>query len=719
MTAVELLWLIPVLPLLGALVNGVFGWKWERAHRLGPVTAVALGSTGLSLLLGLWAIWTLAATNWASLPGLPSNVTADAAHHSLSLHLAPWLPVGDFTTGMGAAGHFAPQWLFVLDPLSAVMLFVVGFVGFVIHVYSVGYMAHDAGYFRFFSYMNLFMAMMLTLVLGGNYLVMFIGWEGVGLCSYLLIGFYYTKDFAADAGKKAFLTNRIGDMGFAAGLMLILYYFGTLDMAAVNALASSGAVPGWVITASALLLFVGATGKSAQMPLYVWLPDAMAGPTPVSALIHAATMVTSGVYLVARSNGLYSMSPAALMVVAGVGCLTALFAASIGLCQNDIKKVLAYSTVSQLGYMFLGVGVGAYAAGIFHLYTHAFFKALLFLGSGAVIHAMSGEQDIRKMGQLWGKIPQTYRTFLIGCVAIAGIPPLAGFFSKDEILWQALQSGTGAGKFSEGYATLLYAAGVAAAAMTAFYMFRLLYLTFFNSGRVSEEAKHHLHENPKVMTVPLWILAIGSIAGGWIGLPKLWTGSENFWERWLEPVLYPAGGEHAAGHGAALLGGQAPPPALHPSAGLEWGAMLLSVAVAVFGIALATRWYKRETPAPSKLAASLKAPYTLLVNKYFVDELYFAAFIRPLLRLCEMAWWVDRWIVDGLVNGARHLTVGASHASFAWDKYVVDGAGVNGTAATFQWLSRLNRKVQTGQFQHYALGLTTGFVLLVVWYLWR
>ena len=474
MTPVSLLWLIPVLPALGALVNGCFGWRWEKDKRH-LISAVALCSTALSLGLALWNIVYLMQFNWQG--GAPaSNMSVDALHHGLSLHFGTWIPGGSFTTGTGAPGQLLAEWLFVLDPLSAVMLFVVTFVGFLIHVYSVGYMAHDHGYFRYFAYLNLFMAMMLMLVLGGNYLVMFIGWEGVGLCSYLLIGFYYNKDFCADAGKKAFLTNRIGDMGFAAGLMLILYWFGTLDMAKVNAIAASpeSHIPQAVLTASAILLFVGACGKSAQIPLYVWLPDAMAGPTPVQALIHAATMVTSGVYLVARSNGLYSASPTALMVVASVGCATALFAASIGLVQNDIKKVLAYSTVSQLGYMFLGVGVGAYAAGIFHLYTHAFFKALLFLGSGSVIHAMGGEQDIRKMGQLWSKIPNTYRTFLIGCVAIAGIPPLAGFFSKDEILWQAFASDGGPGHFPRGFALALFWVGVSAAMMTAFYMFRLL-----------------------------------------------------------------------------------------------------------------------------------------------------------------------------------------------------------------------------------------------------
>ena len=680
MTPVSLLWLIPVLPALGAFVNGVFGWRWEKDRR-SVISAVALCSTALSMLLAFWAIFTLGTMDWAHLPVLPANVTADAVHHSLGLHFAPWIPAGDFVTGLGHAGRFSVGWHFVLDPLSAVMLFVVTFVGFLIHVYSVGYMAHDTGYFRYFSYLNLFMAMMLTLVLGGNYLVMFIGWEGVGLCSYLLIGFYYTKDFCADAGKKAFLTNRIGDMGFAAGLMLILYWFGTLDMAKVNAMAASGAIPGWVITSAAILLFVGATGKSAQLPLYVWLPDAMAGPTPVSALIHAATMVTSGVYLVARSNGLYSMSPTALMVVAGVGCATALFAASIGLVQNDIKKVLAYSTVSQLGYMFLGVGVGAYAAGIFHLYTHAFFKALLFLGSGSVIHAMSGEQDIRKMGGLWRKIPHTARTFLIGCLAIAGIPFLSGFFSKDEILWQAATSANGAGHFPEGYALTLWVVGVGAALMTAFYMFRLLYLTFFNSERVSHEAAHHLHESPKMMTVPLWILAIGAILAGYVGLPKLWTGSESLWERWLDPVLYHPAAAHAA---------EAAAEGAHPSTALEWGAMGLSVLVALLGIGLATLWYRRETDTPGRLAKALALPYKLLLNKYFVDELYFGAFIRPFVMMSRIAWGIDRWLVDGTVNVVAYAN---------------------------EVLGMLLRFFQTGYIRNYALFILLGILVLLYFFI--
>ena len=675
MVPVSLLWLIPVLPALGALVNGVFGWRWEKDRRK-LISFVALCSTALSLALALWNIAWLMGLSWESLPALPGNVTADAEHHSLSLHLAQWIPGGAFTSGGGAPAAFTVEWLFVLDPLSCVMLFVVAFVGFLIHVYSVGYMAHDQGYFRYFAYLNLFMAMMLTLVLGGNYLVMFIGWEGVGLCSYLLIGFYYTKDYCADAGKKAFLTNRIGDMGFAAGLMLILYWFGTLDIAKVNEVAAGGTIPGWVVTASAVLLFVGACGKSAQIPLYVWLPDAMAGPTPVSALIHAATMVTSGVYLVARSNGLYSQSATALMVVAGVGCATAVFAATIGLCQNDIKKVLAYSTVSQLGYMFLGVGVGAYAAGIFHLYTHAFFKALLFLGSGSVIHALSGEQDIRKMGQLWSKIPHTAKTFLIGCLAIAGIPGLAGFFSKDEILWMAFTSSHGVGHFPPLYSKVLWGLGVAAALMTAFYMFRLLYLTFFNSDRVSNEAAHHLHESPKVMTVPLWILAIGSIVVGYVGLPKVFLGGkEASWYHFLDPVLY-----HA--HGL-------PAHAQEPSASLEWTAMIVSVVVALAGIGLAALWYRRETGTPSKLAKALSLPYRVVLNKYFVDEIYFGAFIRPFVMMSRIASGVDQWLVDGTVNVVAYSN---------------------------EVLGMLLRFFQTGYIRNYALFILLGILVLLYFF---
>jgi len=642
MKPISLLWLIPVLPALGALVNGLFGTLWEKRGRKGLVTAVAIASTALALCLALWNIGWLAGVDWDSVGrDLPANVGVDPEHRALSLTVAQWIPVGDFVTGLGEAGSFRVDWLFVLDPLSAVMLFVVCVVGFLIHVYSIGYMAHDTGYGRYFCYMNLFMAMMLTLVLGGNYLVMFVGWEGVGLCSYLLIGFYYQRDYCADAGKKAFLTNRIGDMGFAAGMMLMLYWFGTLDIAEANGIAVSGAIPGWVLTAVGILFFVGATGKSAQIPLYVWLPDAMAGPTPVSALIHAATMVTSGVYMVARSNGIYTMSPDALMVVAGVGCLTAFVAATIGLTQNDIKKVLAYSTVSQLGYMFLGVGVGAYAAGIFHLYTHAFFKGLLFLASGSVIHAMSGEQDIRKMGRLFKRIPVTAWTWMAGTVAIAGIPFFSGFFSKDEILWKALTSAEGAGHFPPAYARALWIAGVAAALMTAFYMFRLTYLTFFNSDRVGEEASHHVHESPKTMTVPLVILAVGSVIGGYIGLPRLFLKEGSFWEHWMEPILYHPAVSHGAAHGAEH--------GIH-DASLELTVMGASILVAVLGIVVATRFYYRETDIPSKLAVRLPGGYRTLLNKYWVDEIYLGVFIRPFVSMSRIASGIDKWLVDGTVN---------------------------------------------------------------------
>jgi NADH-quinone oxidoreductase subunit L len=701
MAPIQLIFLIPLLPLLGSLINGVIGWRYEEHEKRKVITTIALLSTLLSLLLALWNIYYLMTFPFDNPPNLPTSVSIDKVHHSLTFTLGQWMNGGNFLTPSGGAGSFLINWSFVLDPLSAIMLFVVTFVGFLIHIYSVGYMAHDQGYFRYFSYLNLFMAMMLTLILGGNYLMMFVGWEGVGLCSYLLIGFYYNKDYCADAGKKAFLTNRIGDVGFSIGLILILYYFGTLDISKVNEIAvSGGMVPSYIITASAILLFVGATGKSAQIPLYVWLPDAMAGPTPVSALIHAATMVTSGVYLVARSNGLYSSSPTALMVVAVIGCLTAIFAASIGLVQNDIKKVLAYSTVSQLGYMFLGVGVGAYASGIFHLYTHAFFKALLFLGAGSVIHALSGEQDIRKMGQLFNKIPNTAKTFMIGCITIAGIPPLAGFFSKDEILWQALNSDKGVGKFSPFLAQTLFFVGVITAFITAFYMFRLFYLTFFNTDRVEGHSKEHLHENPKVMTTPLWILAICSIIAGFVGMPKVWVGSEgNLWENFLKTTIYKEVEEGNLSHS------------------LEWGAMILSVCIALLGIYVAMKFYKNENKTPEKISTKIKSVYTLLLNKYYVDEIYSLIVIKPFLKLSEIFFLFDKFIIDGAVNGLRHLTVGLSHLSFAFDKYVVDGVGVNGTAYTLQWFSKKNIKIQTGEVEHYALGFFVGFVVILVWYL--
>jgi NADH-quinone oxidoreductase subunit L len=492
----QFLFLIPLVPLLGFLFNFTYGVKvlgrpskhGEGVHgHHGPsplIGYVACGAVAVSFLLSAAAVLQ----------------ARQAPEHTLIQTLWTWIPGGAAETLIGGTPGAAPfqvDWAYQVDPLSSVMILVVTFVGFLIHVYSTGYMSHDAGYARYMSYLNLFMFAMLTLVLGANYAVLFVGWEGVGLCSYLLIGFWFTKQSAADAGKKAFIVNRIGDAGFVLGMFLIWMTVGSVDFRSVAAAVAQLPVEtSWTgtLTMAALFLFVGACGKSAQLPLYVWLPDAMEGPTPVSALIHAATMVTAGVYMVARSSAIYAHAPNAMLVVALVGAMTAIFAASIGLAQYDIKRVLAYSTVSQLGYMFLACGVGAFTAAVFHLATHAFFKALLFLGSGSVIHGMSGEQDMRKMGGLKSKLPVTHLTMLIGCIAIAGIPPLAGFFSKDEILWSAFKIG--------GYGQLVWGIGVVTAAMTAFYMFRLYHMTFSGSFRGTHEQEHHVHESPKSMTIP-------------------------------------------------------------------------------------------------------------------------------------------------------------------------------------------------------------------------
>ncbi|HKZ32025.1 MAG TPA: NADH-quinone oxidoreductase subunit L, partial [Vicinamibacteria bacterium] len=507
------LYLIPLLPLLGFLFNFTIGVRvlGRRASGHAPhpvVSLVAAGSVFLSFLVAVYAV-------------VQARQSPD---HAIVETLFTWLPGGAAeTVAHGAAGAtaFTVEWAYLVDPLSSVMVLFVTFVGFLIHVYSIGYMGHDTGYPRYMAYLNLFMFAMLTLVMGANYAVLFVGWEGVGLCSYLLIGFWFHKQSASDAGMKAFIANRIGDAGFLAGMFLVFVTFGTLDLRSVMAAAAHMPVDwtwGGPLTLIGLLLFVGAVGKSAQVPLFVWLPDAMEGPTPVSALIHAATMVTAGVYMVARSAPIYAHAPNAMATVAIVGATTAILAATIGLVQNDIKRVLAYSTVSQLGYMFLACGVGAFGAGIFHVFTHAFFKALLFLGSGSVIHAMSGEQDMRQMGGLRAKLPKTHLTMLVGCIAIAGIPPLAGFFSKDEILWSAYRAG--------GYGRHVWAIGVVAAALTAFYMFRLYWMTFGGSFRGSSEQAHHLHESPPVMVVPLQVLALGSLVAGFLGVPAAlgaWT----------------------------------------------------------------------------------------------------------------------------------------------------------------------------------------------------
>src|SRR3984957_6193892 len=577
------IWTIPLYPLAGAFVMLLLGRKLPKA----VVSAICVGSVAISFFFACGAFLELVAR--------PAN------QRVAQVILFEWVPAGAYHLQSGALGSFVADWGFLLDPLSAVMLCVVTGVGFLIHVYSTGYMAHEGGYYRFFGYLNLFMFSMLMLVLGNNLLLLFVGWEGVGLCSYLLIGFYFLRKSASDAGKKAFIVNRIGDAGFILGLFVMLGTLGTIQFTEIGPAISAGhfVMGDATLTAIALLLFVGATGKSAQLPLYVWLPDAMEGPTPVSALIHAATMVTAGVYMIVRTNAVFSMAPKALGVIAVVGVTTSIFAATMGLVQNDIKRVLAYSTVSQLGYMFLACGVGAFTAGVFHLMTHAFFKACLFLGSGSVIHSLSGEQDMRKMGGLWEKIPTTAKTFLVASIAIAGIPPLAGFVSKDSILGHAFE-----------YSPILWLVGFITAGMTAFYMFRLVNMTFFGQSRVDHEVEHHIHESPSSMTVPLIILAVLATVGGWIGWPESLGGSDRF-AKFLEPVMFqPAveGGEAAVAHAAF-------------SASMEYLLMLLSVLVACGGTWLAYRWYIQQPEVPEKIAAASPFLYKLLYNKYYVDQI--------------------------------------------------------------------------------------------------
>lgn len=569
------------------------------------------------------------------------------------------------------AGNFELPFALLMDPLSGVMMLVVTGISFLIHIYSIGYMAGDKSIHRYFAYLNLFVFFMLLLVMGNNYLILFIGWEGVGLCSYLLIGFWFEDKAKAIAGKKAFIVNRIGDFGFLIGMFLIYTVYGSLVFSDVfKSAAAMGAAP--VVTAITLLLFVGATGKSAQIPLYIWLPDAMAGPTPVSALIHAATMVTAGVYMVARSNILYALAPTSLAVVAIVGGATALVAATIGIAQNDIKKVLAYSTVSQLGYMFMALGAGAFAAGIFHLMTHAFFKALLFLGSGSVIHAMhhhyhhlhdhhSDPQDMRNMGGLRKRMPLTFISFFAATLAIAGIPGLSGFFSKDEILWKTFLSGRMG----------LYVIAVATAGITAFYMFRLVFMTFFGKFRGGKD-DHTVHESPLVMTVPLMLLAILSVIGGYVGIPAVLGGGNNF-EHFLEPVF--AEGEHILHHAA------------HPAASVEMGLMILSVVVALTGIGISYLFYMKKTDIPKNFVKKFAGLHKVVYNKYYVDEFYRDFVIRPFMKLNEFL------------------------SSF-FDAKVVDGS-VNGIAAAVKWTSGKIKYLQTGLVQFYLLLMTIGIVVIL------
>ncbi len=657
----DYVWLIPAFPAIGFMINGFFG----RSLGKKVISWVGPSAIGLSFLTSILIFFELI--------GRPPT------ERLFEKVIFDWVVSGSFQTVIG----------YQIDPLSILMALVVTGVSFFIHIYSVGYMHDDPGFTRYFTYLNLFVFMMLNLILANNFLLMFVGWEGVGLCSYLLIGFWYEKDSAANAGKKAFVVNRVGDFGFILGMFLLFTSLGkhgiwTLDFTEVFANASK--LDTATVTAITILFFIGACGKSAQIPIYVWLPDAMEGPTPVSSLIHAATMVTAGVYMVARCNVLYSMAPISMAIVAIVGVATAIYTASIGFCQNDIKKVLAYSTISQLGYMFLGVGVGAFSAGIFHLMTHAFFKGLLFLGAGSVMHALSGELDMRKMGALRKKIPYTFWTFFIATLAIAGIPGLSGFFSKDEILWQAFSS-------PHGY-WLLWAVAALAAGMTAFYMFRALFMTFFGQSRVDEHVAHHVHESPKIMTVPLMVLAVLSVIGGYIGIPHVLGGANHIHE-FLAPVLG-GGAEPAKAHAGISILSQA-----WASGGeggghgalLELLMMAVSVVIALIGIGLAYLFYVKNPAIPKMLAERWKGLYKLVFHKYYVDELYEILFINSLKNLGTALWkGFDEFIIDGTINGIAYLI------------------GV---------LSGTMRKMQTGLVQNYAFSMVVGGIVLVAYYIVR
>jgi NADH-quinone oxidoreductase subunit L len=650
-----MLLLIPLLPLLGFLVNASFGRRISKAAS-GAVACSAMAGSFAASLVGVWRL-----------------VVLPPDSRALVERVFTWISSGDFTAGLTLR----------LDPLAAVMILVITGIGALIHVYSTAYMHDetDSEYARYFSYLNLFASFMLILVLGSNFLLMFVGWEGVGLCSYLLVGFWYQKKSAADAGKKAFLVNRVGDVGFILGMLLVFVRFGTLEF---QEIARSAAVIGpetafGTVSAITLLLFIGATGKSAQIPLYVWLPDAMEGPTPVSALIHAATMVTAGVYMIGRNAVLFSHAPQTLMIVAVIGTATALMAATIGLVQNDIKRVLAYSTVSQLGYMFLAMGVGAYSAGIFHLYTHAFFKALLFLGSGAVIHALAGEQDLRRMGGLKEDLPITYWTFLIGALAISGVPLLSGFFSKDEILFRTFTSGH----------MLLWVVGMLTSLLTAIYMFRIVFLAFHghraepvapshdapSDNAPSHHASSHLHDAPPAMALALIVLAVGAVLAGYVGLPAVLGGSDWF-ARFLEPSFT----------GTVVH-------EISESTQVEGILMVVSTLVAISGIAIAMYFFQRQPRAADDVAERFAGLHRVLTNKYYVDEIYDAAIVQPIRIVSEDALWkvVDVRVIDAAVNGIGESVAGAS-----------DGL----------------RRVQSGSVRTYAASLFLGVVLILGYYLW-
>ena len=650
--------LIPLLPFVGFLVNACLGRRLSK-----PVSGgIACAAIAASFVVSLAAVWQL--------------LRLEPATRVITQQLLTWITSGDFSVA----------WSLRLDPLASVMILVVSGIGSLIHLYSTAYMHEetDSEFARYFSYLNLFAAFMLVLVLGSNFLVMFVGWEGVGLCSYLLIGFWYQKKSATDAGMKAFIVNRIGDFGFVLGVLLIFVRFGTLDFQEIaRALAPfAPEMTFGTISTITLLLFVGATGKSAQIPLFVWLPDAMEGPTPVSALIHAATMVTAGVYMIGRNAVLFSHAPQTLTIVAIIGTATALMAGTIGLVQNDIKRVLAYSTVSQLGYMFLAMGVGAYAAGIFHLYTHAFFKALLFLGSGAVIHALAGEQDLRRMGGLKKDLPITYWTFLIGSLAIAGVPGLAGFFSKDEILFRTYAGGH----------TLLWTIGLLTSLLTAVYMFRLVFLAFHGPagprshadteasfGAASHPHGTHLHDAPPAMAIALVVLAIGSVLAGYAGLG-------GRFERYLEPSFQ-------VGEGAPAVGVPQEQEAAAES-GLEITLMAVSSIVAVAGIGLAVYFFLKKRQAADRIARQFAGVHHILERKYYVDEIYDAAIVQPVRIVSTEGLWkmLDVRVIDGAVNGVGDLVQGGSE---------------------------LMRRLQTGSVRAYAASLFLGVVMVLGYYLWR
>src|SRR5579871_2780569 len=698
------IYLIPLFPAFGAAMMFFFGRKAKKA----TVNAICVGMVVLAFLFSCAAV--LQYVNWAD-----SN-----NHQPYQKIVYTWLGTDtghlNYLTHEGTQAALQADAGFLLDPLSSIWLLFVTGVGMLIHIYSTGYMAHEGGYYRFFGYLNLFMFSMLTLILANNYVLMFVGWEGVGLCSYLLIGFFFQRKSAGDAANKAFIVNRIGDAGFILGMFFIAWYFGSLRYVDVNRLAHSGRfqIGDPIITAATLLLFVGACGKSAQLPLYVWLPDAMEGPTPVSALIHAATMVTACVYMVARSNALFILAPTSMKTVAIVGACTAIFAASIGLVQNDIKRVLAYSTVSQLGYMFLAIGVGAFSAGVFHVFTHAFFKALLFLGAGSVIHAMSGEQDMRNMGDLGHRTPVTHITMFIATLAIAGIPPFAGFFSKDEILWQTWTSEHGAYIW-------LWVIGYGTALMTAFYMFRLMYLTFHGRPRMSHEVEHHIHESPRSMTVPLAILA------GWLGWPHSLGGSDRL-GKFLEPVFArEAVVLQEEGKAAQLAAGKKEEE--EHTSGTEYGLMFLSVAAGLVGWGMAWKAYRQADkgyPEPIEVAA--KPLYTTLYNKWYVDELYDYLFtgrrkagnIRlGVLGLGDASSWFDVHVVDGAVNGTGWSTRVAASIAKWFDTWIIDGLVVNGPAILARILSYPFRLFEWGQVQWYAFVMIAGLLGFVFYYAYR